>query len=579
MTTLRRIAAAGGFAGLLWAAHVSNVLSDNRPIGCTEVAGTVTGSPGVKSATSAIVPPSGPNMGYCKVNILYGTSADQNINVIVHLPLNRLDGGAGGVEGAWNGRTQGLGGGVCSGNTLAGTSSAAVTNDGYVASGTDGGHVGGSCEAGVNPDGTYNFTFINDFFHEGMKRQVLFSKSVAATYYGVKPAYNYWNGCSTGGRQGLAVAQDICNEIDGVLANAPAIYWTPFALAQKWGPIVMKDLVGAPISSAKLNFATSQAVAACDATDGIADGIIDDPRTCAFSATALICVANGGPSSAASCLTPAEAEAIDTIWDGPRNASGAKVWFGLDRGTSMPPLNGPVPFYLTEFRWAMHDRNFDWRTVTMFGAGGTLSYADVAHAGSTNRIAPGMSLADNTGTVGNLDTFKKHGGKLISFVGTNDQLIYPRGVIKYYREMAARYGKNPNDPDFETLQDFYRLFRAPGVGHCGGGAGPQPQNLFNALVNWVENGVAPDSILASGGSAAPATGRTRLLCPYPQTAVYNGYGSTDDAANFQCGGNIETPATVCQDILAKYKHENEVDTPIDYRGTGVNRNVCGVAGN
>ena len=179
MTTLRRIAAAGGFAGLLWAAHVSNVLSDNRPIDCTEVAGTVTGSPGVKSPTSAIVPPSGRNRGYCRVNILYGTSADQNINVIVHLPLNTLNGGAGGVEGAWNGRTQGLGGGVCSGNILAGTSSAPVINDGYVASGTDGGHVGGSCEAGVNPDGTYNFTFINDFFHEGMKQQVLFSKSVA----------------------------------------------------------------------------------------------------------------------------------------------------------------------------------------------------------------------------------------------------------------------------------------------------------------------------------------------------------------------------------------------------------------
>ena len=120
MTTLRRIAAAGGFAGLLWAAHVSNVLSDNRPIDCTEVAGTVTGSPGVKSATSAIVPPSGTNRGYCRVNILYGTSADQNINMVVRLPLNSLDGGAGGVEGAWNGRTQGVGGGGCSGNILAG---------------------------------------------------------------------------------------------------------------------------------------------------------------------------------------------------------------------------------------------------------------------------------------------------------------------------------------------------------------------------------------------------------------------------------------------------------------------------
>jgi len=150
----------------------------------------------------------------------------------------------------------------------------------------------------------------------------------------------------------------------------------------------------------------------------------------------------------------------------------------------------------------------------------------------------------------------------------------PRGVIKYYREMASRYGKNPNNPDFASLQSFYRLFRAPGVGHCGGGVGPQPQNLFGALVNWVETGVAPDSILASGGSLAPPTGRTRPLCPYPTTAIYNGTGSTDDAANFHCGGDLETAATVCKDVLAKYKHENEVDTPIDYSKTGVNRNAC-----
>ena len=137
--------------------------------------------------------------------------------------------------------------------------------------------------------------------------------------------------------------------------------------------------------------------------------------------------------------------------------------------------------------------------------------------------------------------------------------------------MASRYGKNPNVPDFAAVQDFYRLFRAPGVGHCGGGIGPQPQNLFDALVNWVENGVAPDTILARGG-AVPT--RTRPLCPYPTTAIYNGSGSTDDAANFHCGGNLETDATVCKDVLIKYKHENQGAAPIDYSNTGVNRNAC-----
>ena len=115
-------------------------------------------------------------------------------------------------------------------------------------------------------------------------------------------------------------------------------------------------------------------------------------------------------------------------------------------------------------------------------------YPQVAQDGSRN-------IADITDTFGDLDTFRRHGGKLLTFVGANDQLIMPRGVINYYRQMASRYGEH-GEPDFERLQRFYRLFRAPGVAHCGGGAGPQPQNLFNTLVNWVENGVAPDQILA-----------------------------------------------------------------------------------
>ncbi len=174
-----------------------------------------------------------------------------------------------------------------------------------------------------------------------------------------------------------------------------------------------------------------------------------------------------------------------------------------------------------------------------------------------------------TDTFGNLDSFRHRGGKLLTFVGANDQLIMPRGVINYYRQMASRYGKH-GEPDFERLQDFYRLFRAPGVAHCGGGTGPQPPNLFGALVNWVENDVAPEQIVASqhitGGT------RTRPLCPYPQTAIYKGSGSTDDAANFRCGGSLEKRRVVCADVLTKYKHE--VNGRLDFKGTGVDRDEC-----
>jgi len=546
---------------------------------CSELAPGLSGSAGVKSVNSLIIPASGPNVAYCQVNILFGENGNQNINIRVGLPLNSRDGGTGGVEGAWNGRTQGVGGGGCSG-TLAVT---APVNARYVGSGTDGGHAGGNCEPGVNLDGTYNVQFIQDWSRNGLKEQILFSKALATVYYAAEPQYNYWNGCSTGGRQGYLLAQELGSELDGILANAPAIYWTRFQTAQMWGQIVMKDLTGGVIPTAKQNFATSKATAACDALDGVTDGIIDDPRACTYSAAndpSAICAANGGTSADVSCLTPAQAQAMDKIWDGPRNASGVKVWFHSEPGSGTTVWNGPAPFALavTQFHWDEHDRNFDWRNVTMFGAGGTDSYADIAYDGSNNALDPAVnpdySLADATDTFGNLDTFKKHGGKLLTMVGGYDNFIMPRGVIKYYREMASRYGKNPNNPDFASLQSFYRLFRAPGVGHCGGGVGPQPQNLFGALVNWVETGVAPDSILASGGSLAPPTGRTRPLCPYPTTAIYNGTGSTDDAANFHCGGDLETAATVCKDVLAKYKHENEVDTPIDYSKTGVNRNAC-----
>ena len=305
------------------------------------------------------------------------------------------------------------------------------------------------------------------------------------------------------------------------------------------------------------------------------DGVIDDPRTCKFSATANICGAPTAPAT--NCLTPGEAAAIDLIWDGPRNAKGNKIWFGLDRGTNLGTgfgLNSATPFPLgvTQFHWDEHDRTFDWKTVLLGG------YPQVAQDGSRN-------IADVTDTFADLDTFRRSGGKLITMVGANDQLIMPRGVINYYRQMASRYDDrndhhfgfghgfhgHGDDIDFRDVQKFYRLFRAPGVAHCGGGVGPQPQNLFGALVDWVENGNAPSQILATNTSGGVVT-RSRPLCPYPQTAIYNGSGSTDDAANFHCGGNLEKRRVVCADVLTKYKHE--VDGPLDFTGSGVDRHEC-----
>jgi hypothetical protein len=528
---------------------------------CAQLAHNLAGNKAIKSVSSSIVPPSESNTTYCKVNLRYGTTPNQDINIVIKLPLSAADGGSGGVQGAWNGRTQGQGGGGCTGNIFQAPppyDGSSEVKAGYVVSGNDLGHSGDDCEPGVNADGTYNMQFIQDLIRNGIKQQVLWSKAIAKTYYGVRAKYNYWNGCSTGGRQGYLLAQELGGDLDGVMANAPAMYLTRFQTAQMWGQIAMRQIAGGPISAAKLEQVRVAAIAACDRDDGVTDGIIDDPRTCHFSARANVCGIPTAPTE--NCLTSAEANAVDQIWDGPRNARHNRIWFPLDRGTDFSALDGVPPFVLgvIQFHWDEHNRGFDWQSVPL------ARYPDVAQDASRN-------IADITDTAAPLDKFEAHGGKLLTFVGMNDQAIYPRGVINYYRQMASRYSGS-GKPDFARLQNFYRLFLAPGVAHCGGGEGPAPVDPFNALVNWVEHGVVPESLLASGGSAAPPSGRTRPLCPYPQRAIYKGSGSTDDAKNFHCGGNLENRSVVCDDVLTTYKHEK--GGTLDFNGTGLGVSDC-----
>jgi Tannase and feruloyl esterase len=526
---------------------------------------------------------------YCKVTLIYGTNSNENITIVVGLPLNGADIGSGPAQGNWNGRTEGLGGGGCVGNLNVD----AAVNANYVGSGTDGG--GGTappsvwifqCSLWVNSNHTFNLQAIEDFFRIGIKQQILFSKQIAGIYYQMSPVFNYWNGCSTGGRQGYLLAQELPDELDGILANAPAIYWTRFQTAQMWGQIAMFDLAGetppGAIPSNKLQAVQQAAIGACDLNDGAQDGIIDDPRTCNFSASANICPASGPKPPNCVPLTSAEAAAVDKLWDGPRNQRGNRIWFPLDRGTSFGGLDGTSPFPLgvVQFEWNEIDQSYayplvgpgtptiptstKWDTVTL--AGVPLSYPQVAQDGSNN-------IADVTDTFGPLDRFMQRGGKLLTVVGANDQLIFPRGVINYYRTMARRYQTPRNATDFGTVQTFYRLFRAPGVGHCGGsGFGPWPHDNqdFDALVNWVENGIAPTQVTGTDKSPNPTL--TRNLCPYPQTAIYNGTGDVHDASSFQCGGNLETPTVVCPDVLAKYKHE--VNGPLDYQESGTSPAFC-----
>jgi hypothetical protein len=327
------------------------------------------------------------------------------------------------------------------------------------------------------------------------------------------------------------LARLVPDELDGVLAGAPAIYWDRLEMAQLFPQIVMKDIVGAPIAANKKTAATAAAIAACDARDGVVDGVLEDPTQCTFSATANICGASTAPASP-DCLTPPEADAIDKIWDGPRNSLGKRVYWGLSKDQPLNGFAGANPFALATDAPKFHhaDPAFDWHTITLE------TWAAEQQLGS-NLMGDRINN-DNA----DFTKFRDHGGKMITWPGTADSAIYYQQSMDLYRRAAALVGGYPE------IQPWWRYYRAPGVGHCGGGVGPQPQDLFNALVNWVESGTAPDRILSRGGTGAPPT-RTRPLCPYPQHAVYSGKGSTDDWSNFICSGNFETPVFNAQHLV------------------------------
>ena len=602
-------------------------------------ANNFTGSP----PSSATVP-----VAYCLVVLSYSSTppndpTPQNITVYVGLPLNSTDGGVTGstvdppwnfrtVQGNWNGRTEGQGGGGCAGNTSVNSAGAVV--NGFVGSGTDGGHgdqaatIGGrpnpdydpnnTCDPGVLSLGHLNYQYIQDWVYNGPQQEILWSKAVAGLYYGRPPLFNYWNGCSTGGHQGYALAQSLPGELQGILASAPAMYWTRFQTAQMWGQIAMLDIADEVISGGKLAAVQTAAIASCDDNDGVKDRIIDDPRTCTFNANANLCGEKGAPT-APNCLSSTEVEAVNTMWDGPRNEHGVRIWFPIDRGTDFCgagvlgwDCNTPFALAPVQFGWDLADPAYyiagsypspypgTWGNVALnqrLQEGSpqpgrpayVTNYAAVAQEGSN-------TVADLTDTFGNLDAFRATGAKMVTFVGGNDQLIMPRGVINYYRTMAQRYQLRNDRTRFDGVQQFYRLFHVPGTGHCGlpifsngGSLGPWPQNGadFDAVINWVENGIAPSEVIGAGNQAGGAPGTlTRPTCPYPETAVYNGGGSILDAAYWVCGGNLEKNVPVgtplsgppgqpvpCYDALAEYKHEVSATSP-DFVDSGINPAEC-----
>jgi hypothetical protein len=440
---------------------------------------------------------------FCRVAL---TVAPQ-INIEVWLPT-----------ATYNGRFQAVGGGGYAGSISFGAMAGAMRS-GYATASTDTGHSGSTQPGGtfgLNPDRTLNWRLIEDFASRSLIELTKKAKTLMEAFYGQQPAYSYWNGCSTGGRQGLMLAQRFPEGYDGILAGAPAINWDRFIPAELWPQVVMRQELGAPIASCKLAAATTAAITQCDALDGVTDGVIDDPRRCDFDARSLVGTGGGSPCG---LFTEADARVVQKIWDGPRGADGSFLWYGLTPGTPLNSLAGTSPFSIAEHHhryWVEQDPTWDWRT---------LDYAGFEE----NFRASQQLFNDVIGTDDpRLAAFRDAGGKTIIWHGWSDPLIFPEGTIDYYERVLRAFHMRTHH-----VQTFARLFMAPGVSHCGGGTGPSVFDMFGALVRWVEQGTAPDTITASrivGGAVV----QTRPLCAYPLVARYNGRGDSNSADSFRC---------------------------------------------
>jgi hypothetical protein len=528
-------------------------LSASAAMSCTELGTLLAGQQHVGATpTAPIASLTSPTIGarFCDINFIlssrggtadgYAAGQDQRVSLRVGLPLSSADGGSGAMQGNWNGKVMNLGGGGLVGSVANTNTIAAATNAGYVGSSTDSGHpiADNPNFAVIQDTHQLNYGRLDDFLNESIHRQYKWALWLTQNYYGMQASRNYWSGCSTGGRQGLALALRHAKDFDGFLVGAPANFHTRLQVATVWPAWVNKDIAGGTLNVAKMTAANASAIAACDAQDGVTDGLLADPRACKYDASNNICAQPGAPASP-NCLTVDEAKAVNMIWDGPRNDHGKRIWFPFGRGANasvlnLPPFGGPCGS-LGIFCWSHRDTTFDWTPLP-------LSQFDDQTQLATTVVAPYSDIMSVK-----LDTARKHGVKILMWHGETDQLIPWRQSVHYYRKAAERYD------GYHKLQSWFRFYLAPGVNHCGQGAGPQPQNLFGVLVDWVENAKAPDSILALGGTAMPT--RTRPLCPYPQTAIWDGVGDKNVAASFRCGGNLETKENVCMDLVTKFQKE------------------------
>ena len=479
------------------------------------------------SVTSAVqVPATATVPTYCLVEAHARPTPDSDIKILVGLP----------TATNWNGKYLQSGNGGFAGSVAPPTGSVQL---GYAGAATDDGHTGSAFDASWalgHPEK------VVDFGYRALKETTDTAKALIAAFYGRSPRRSYFSGCSDGGREALQEAQRFASDWDGIIVGAPANFWTHHFTGFVYNQQI---LANTPIPAAKLPAIQGAALAQCDASDGVVDGVVENPRSCRFDPGRMLC--SGADSS--TCLTQAQVTAVRALMNGvhdPRtgdlifpgyvfnavddpNFLGLGAW--LFTGAPALGLTTPVQFVFgDQFFSYMVFGNPGWNFATL-NFMTDVDLADARLAGILNSTNPDLSGIEG------------RGAKMIMYHGWEDGAISPFNTVNYYESVVATQrggrgrGEGADGVALRRTQDFFRLFMVPGMLHCGSGPGPNSFDSLTALVNWVERGQAPDRILATKYvNDDPASGvvRTRPLCPFPEIAIYKGHGSTNDASSFDC---------------------------------------------
>jgi feruloyl esterase len=451
---------------------------------------------------------------FCEVRALIQPVPQSHIQVVYRLPDD------------WNGKFLGVGGGGFAGDITLATAAAGLSK-GYAVAGTDTGHPTTSSTDGsfmIDRPGHVDPVQLADFGYRAIHLMTTVGKAVVSEYYGRGTSRAYFQGCSTGGRQGFTEVQRFPEDYDGVISGAP-VYDMRVQTSGIFRLQAFHQRPGSLITTQQLEAVHRAVLDACDASDGARDGIISDPLACGWDPSALTCKAG---DSSATCLTPEQVEAVRRSYDGAKSANGQVAAWPLMRGGELAwqarSLGGTADNPLGQ--------NYSLSVRYLM----TFVYGDVDHpwkATTADEIVQDVEASPVVkqfqATNPDVSAFFKRGGKWLIWHGLQDPGPSPLGTLEYFEAVKVATEKTLHDGNFD-LDQHMRFFLAPGVFHCRGGPGPDQFDMLASIDNWVEQGAAPDRIIATKANS----NLSRPLCPFPKTARYIGTGDIDAAASFAC---------------------------------------------